>query len=140
MKHVESWEVHDALSDVVRERGREYVYKALERVERIDGSVTVPDCTNVERDSNGELQPSCIVGSVLHALGAPLAVLHCAPTDAFATFVYLRNNEVLQLPPTCTVALSAIQRAQDQGTSWGECLNLYSYVMDAYLQSEVSGY
>ncbi|MFE2075215.1 hypothetical protein [Streptomyces misionensis] len=102
------------LRDVVSENP-EKVYKAPPAMPGAeDGS-----CFYVHVDEDGQEEPGCIVGTVLHRLGVPLAELK--EKEGLGSTAAVRG---LALRPSLSLTtvgvLRDIQMRQDRGASWGE--------------------
>lgn len=98
-------------TEVVEEFGENYVYPKEHKVKFPDSSE--PTCVYVH-----EGKPSCMVGQILHRHGVSL--------EELASYENRGAYSVAWLTTTCgeyaPSFLSAIQRRQDRGQSWGVAL------------------
>ncbi|MER6485724.1 hypothetical protein ABT264_19475 [Streptomyces virginiae] len=107
-------EVMTTLRAVVAERP-EYVYRKPSDVDN-----TWDACLYVHPAGGGreEEAPGCVVGTVLHRLGVPLAELAMRE----GTAAYSVVHELLDVPDEAQAALQYAQTQQDGGSTWSRAL------------------
>ncbi|MFF5433443.1 hypothetical protein ACFY5K_25845 [Streptomyces griseofuscus] len=114
MTSINDEQIMMALRDVVAENP-ERVYKAPAVMSGSEGGT----CFYVHVDDDGQEEPGCIVGTVLHRLGVPLAELK--KKEGLGALAAIRGLEPQVLATHKTQAvLRDIQIRQDRGAPWGE--------------------
>lgn len=119
MIEVTNEQVTQAIVAVVGFAGRDYVYPTY------DGS----GCFYVYND-----EPSCLVGRVLHRLGADIQDLRACDELGGINDAVLERVDI-QMSKAAQTALRYAQGAQDQRKTWGHALDCYLKVV-AYEESK----
>ncbi|MFD7646369.1 hypothetical protein ACFV5M_01705 [Streptomyces albidoflavus] len=115
-------QVLDVMREVVAEAGEEFVYKS---------SAGLGVCLYVHRTPGDAADvPGCLVGQVLHRLGAPLDELaeHEAQLALTMVPVFIDAGEHWGL---LALALNKAQALQDAGRPWGAALRAAEDVLSA---------
>ncbi len=96
-------------------KGDDYIYE-------VPGS----QCVNTVEYSDGDIQPSCIVGCILVAAGVDVRVLHDqASTSAVSDAIYaLGRDTEIEATRKAEYFLEGLQARQDCGVPWGTAFNL----------------
>ncbi|MDQ1016674.1 hypothetical protein [Streptomyces afghaniensis] len=108
-------QVLSTLRDVAEE-SPEKVYEAPEHLRDEWGS-----CYYVHRDEDGNESAGCIVGTVLHRLGVPLAELRKAETYGADAAIPLIG--VTGISASVSSFLRHVQRKQDRGQTWSNAVH-----------------
>lgn len=111
-------EVLQALRDVVAEFGSDFVYRN-DRGQVADGSVA---CQYVHRTETGEKTPGCIVGQVYFRLFGELLEGFEGTSIAGVNGAIWGNGNGKYFTERAQDVLTAAQRAQDAGHTWGSAL------------------
>lgn len=146
-------EICRILDQLVKEKGSDYVYPFSSDSDNLDGdcryvdyvakdggeivSAWLPDDVEMQKavETTYDMEPSCIVGHLVHRAGVPLEHLLGANTDSIENLWESYNfmpqrwngseNEKIR------AALSKLQSAQDVGTSWGDAVARFKKTMNA---------
>lgn len=114
-------QVLDVMREVVAEAGEEFVYKS---------PAGLGVCLYVHRTPGAAAVPGCLVGQVLHRLGAPLDEL-AEYESQLAGEVSPRLLDGVTRADAISLALDKAQVLQDAGHSWGAALRAAEEVLSA---------
>lgn len=113
-------QIQAIMEDLVEQYGPDFVY---ERRSDIHGT---PQCWYTSVRDDDSVEPSCLVGQVLHRAGVGLIYLREREGCSASSVLDELQTDALLLTSTRTVtALAMAQKVQDNGGTWGAALQAF---------------
>jgi hypothetical protein len=114
-------EAVDLLRRAVEDKGPEY----------IDPNSSEDGCVNMNKDEDGNLCPSCIVGHVLVYAGVDMEFLFKYNGEAADTCLLVNEYvEGFDITKEAVAVLRVAQQHQDSGKTWRDAVNHARHIAD----------